>query len=98
MKGAKTRKLRKQERRLKKFTKQLSEETKAYLKKLARKMTRQPDPYIKGKHYCPICAKWYCNNYAGGITYCTDCYYYGCCIRESRSFIGCRICDRKEEQ
>ena len=92
-----TRKERKRERRLKKFTKTLNDETKAYLKAIAKKMAQTPSPYIDGKHYCPICKVWYCNNYAGGITYCTDCPCRDGCIRESRSFINCRYCEKEEQ-
>lgn len=87
-----TRKERKQQRRLKKFTRALDDDTKAYLKVIAKKMAQAPSPYIDGKHYCPICKVWYCNGYDGLIVYCADCYYKPGCIRESRSFITCRRC------
>lgn len=98
MKNAKTRKARKQERKLKKFTASLSEKTRAILKDIGRAMTRALSPYIGGKHYCPVCRMWYCNGFDGVIVFCRECWYLDGCIRESRSFIACRNCARKEER
>lgn len=90
-----TRKQRKQERKLKKFTKRLSDEQVATLKAIARQMSKQDNPFIGQRFFCRSCSRSWEYGYDNVLVYCKTCFCFGYCLKEIKSFRPCPECEVK---
>ena len=89
-----TRKERKQARRLKKFTKQLGEETKKLLKKLAKEMSSKRFPDLGIKFHCRTCGQSWERAHDNTVVFCRECHYFECCLKDIKDFRVCPECGR----
>lgn len=89
-----TRKERKRKRKHKKFV-PLGDEEKAQLKAIGRRMSEYSHPDLGTRFHCKTCDQGWEHAYDNSLVYCRECYYRDCCLKESRVFKTCPVCEEE---
>jgi hypothetical protein len=90
-----TRKERKQERRLKRFTKQLDDQARTLLKAVARQLSATSHPDLGVKFHCRTCDQSWERGHDNVPVFCRECHYRNGCIKELRAYKLCPVCERR---
>ena len=91
-----TRKQRKRERKLKRFTKRLNEGQVKTLKAIAKRMSEIENPHVGQKFNCRSCSRSWEYGYDNVLVFCGTCFYFGACLKELVGFKTCPECERGE--
>lgn len=89
-----TRKEKKRERKLKRFTQQLTDEQVQFLKAVGRQMSKVENPLIGIRFHCRTCAQSWEYGFDNKVVFCRTCHYRGSCIKDVTDFKQCNHCGR----